>query len=431
MKKIIALLLALVMVMSLAACGASEPAATEAPKTETPAAPAATEAPVEPKKYEGVELTYWSMWNEAEPQGKVIAEAAAAFEAETGAKVNVEWKGRDLNTVITAALEAKENVDIFDDDYARITTAYAAHTYDLTEMAEAAGYADYSYACFNDFIVNTAGYLNCIVEQPQIGGIFYNKDAFAEAGIETVPTTWAEFLDVCEALKAAGIAPLALDSAYSNFNYYFHLTRHLGEARIAELGKNGGWAEDAAAVAAAQEIIDFVNAGYLAEGAPDAYPASQTKVGLGTAAMVVCGNYVCPEVDAAVGEAINWGFFNYPEVEGCVDVSAYAGANALAVASYTANPQAAFDFILFLVTGTYGQKLVDEASHIPADTRLTEATLAGSVEALKNTSAPMSWCAGLNTLQNWGTMKTSMTELFEGKFATGLEYCQYLDTLAG
>ena len=78
-----------------------------------------------------------------------------------------------------------------------------------------------------------------------------------------------------------------------------------------------------------------------------------------------------------------------------------------------------------------GQKLVDEASHIPADTRLTEATLAGSVEALKNTSAPMSWCAGLNTLQNWGTMKTSMTELFEGKFATGLEYCQYLDTLAG
>ena len=432
MKKIIAMLLVLAMALALVACGASAPAATEDPKAEEPKTETpVVETPAEAKKYEGVELTYWSMWNEAEPQGKVIVEAVAAFEAETGAKVNVEWKGRDLNTVITAALEAKENVDIFDDDYARITTAYAAHTYDLTEMAEAAGYADYSYACFNDFVVNTAGYLNCIVEQPQIGGIFYNKDAFAEAGIETVPSTWAEFLDVCEALKAAGIAPLALDSAYSNFNYYFHLTRHLGEAKIAELGKNGGWAADEHAVAAAQEIIDFVNAGYLAEGAPDAYPASQTKVGLGTAAMVVCANYVCPEVDAAVGEAINWGFFNYPEVEGCVDVSAYAGANALAVAAYTENAQAAFDFILYLVTGTYGQKLVDEASHIPADTRLTEATLAGSVEALKNTAAPMSWCASLNTLENWGTMKTSMTELFEGKFATGLEYCQYLDTLAG
>ena len=41
MKKLIALLLALVMVLSLAACGGSEPAATEAPATEAPA----TEAP--------------------------------------------------------------------------------------------------------------------------------------------------------------------------------------------------------------------------------------------------------------------------------------------------------------------------------------------------------------------------------------------------
>ena len=29
-------------------------------------------------------LVYWSMWNEAEPQGRVIAEAAQEFEKETG-----------------------------------------------------------------------------------------------------------------------------------------------------------------------------------------------------------------------------------------------------------------------------------------------------------------------------------------------------------
>lgn len=434
MKKIIALLLALVMVIGLVACGGNTAEETEAPEAgtnETNAPAAGNDEPADSLKYEGVELTYWAMWNEAEPQGQVISAAAAAFEAETGAKVNVEWKGRDLNTVISAALEAGEKIDIFDDGYERVTTAYAPYTYDLTEMAEAVGYADFSYACLNNFVVNTAGYLNCIVEQPQIGGIFYNKDAFAEAGIETVPTTWAEFLDVCAKLKEAGIAPLALDGAYANFNYYFHLTRHLGEERIAELGQNGGWAEDEAAVAAAQEIIDFVNAGYLAEGAPDAYPASQTKVGLGTAAMVVCANYVTAEVDAAVGEAVNWGFFNYPAVENNVDISAYAGANALAVTSYSENPQAAFDFIMYLTTGTYGQKLVDEAAHIPADTRLTESTLVGSVEALQNTTAPMSWCASLNTLESWGTIKTSMVELFEGKYATGLEYCEYLDTLCG
>ena len=35
MKKLIAMLLALVMVLSMAACGASEPAPTEAPKADT------------------------------------------------------------------------------------------------------------------------------------------------------------------------------------------------------------------------------------------------------------------------------------------------------------------------------------------------------------------------------------------------------------
>ena len=63
MKKALALLLALVMTLSLAACGASEPAATQAPAADkpatTPAAPAATEAPAE----EGKVFNIYA-WNE-------------------------------------------------------------------------------------------------------------------------------------------------------------------------------------------------------------------------------------------------------------------------------------------------------------------------------------------------------------------------------
>ena len=56
MKKLIALLLALAMVLSLAACGASEPAATEAPKADAPAAeaPAAPAAPAAPEIKVGI-----------------------------------------------------------------------------------------------------------------------------------------------------------------------------------------------------------------------------------------------------------------------------------------------------------------------------------------------------------------------------------------
>jgi len=40
-------------------------------------------------------------------------------------------------------------------------------------------------------------------------GIFYNKALFKKCNV-TAPTTWNEFLDVCKALKKAGIVPIAL-----------------------------------------------------------------------------------------------------------------------------------------------------------------------------------------------------------------------------
>ena len=425
MKKILAMLLAVVMVFGLAACGGDT--AEETTPATTGQAQTATE-PAEGKKYEGVELTMWSMWGSGEPQALVIEEAAAAFEAETGAKVNIEWKGRDINTLLSAALESGEKFDIFEDDYQRIATTYVDYTYDLTAMAEAAGYADYSYACFNDQVVEWAGFLNSIVEQPQIGGVFYDKAAFETAGIASVPTTWAEFLDACAKLKEAGIAPLALDGAYAYFTFYHHLVRYMGEDALQEVAMNGGWS-DSAAVTAAQEIIDFVNAGYLVEGAPDEYPASQNKVGLGQAAMVVCANYVTTEVDNAVG-AIDWGFFNYPEVEGCVDSSAYAGANSLAITSYTENAQAAFDFIQYMTTGTYGQMMVDNCGQIPADTRLTESVLVGSVETLKNSTAPMSWCGATNANSDLAqSFKDAFNGLYAGKYESGEAFCAALDAL--
>ncbi|GAA4227596.1 raffinose/stachyose/melibiose transport system substrate-binding protein [Streptosporangium album] len=41
-------------------------------------------------------------------------------------------------------------------------------------------------------------------------GAIYNKKVFKEAGIEAPPTTWTEFLGVCEKLKKAGKVPIAL-----------------------------------------------------------------------------------------------------------------------------------------------------------------------------------------------------------------------------
>lgn len=46
-------------------------------------------------------------------------------------------------------------------------------------------------------------------------GYFYNKELFAQAGIAEPAKTWDEFWEQCDKLKAAGITPLALDTADS------------------------------------------------------------------------------------------------------------------------------------------------------------------------------------------------------------------------
>lgn len=41
-------------------------------------------------------------------------------------------------------------------------------------------------------------------------GAVYNKKVFEQAGIDAPPTTWSEFLAVCDKLKKAGVVPIAL-----------------------------------------------------------------------------------------------------------------------------------------------------------------------------------------------------------------------------
>lgn len=57
-------------------------------------------------KSEKKTISYWTMWNEAEPQGRVLAEAAEAFEDETGIVVDITFNGREIRKTLQPALES-------------------------------------------------------------------------------------------------------------------------------------------------------------------------------------------------------------------------------------------------------------------------------------------------------------------------------------
>lgn len=52
---------------------------------------------------------------------------------------------------------------------------------------------------------------------PEDENYYYNKDLFAQAGIEAPPETWEEFEADCDKLLAAGITPISMDTADSGW----------------------------------------------------------------------------------------------------------------------------------------------------------------------------------------------------------------------
>ena len=436
-KRVISMLLAAMMVtglMSGCSSGNGSSGTTASNSTTAASNNATTAAPSQGgKKYDGVELTYWSMWTNAEPQGKALETAAAAFEEETGAKIKFEWKGRDIKNILSSALEAQERFDLFEDDYTRISKNYVNYVADLTDMANAAGYADKSYSVFNNQAVEWAGFLPCLTEQPTVGGIFYNKDIFSASGITEDPKTWDEFMAACQKMVDAEYQPMALDSTYAPFMFGYHLARNIGQPATEELAKNGGWSQNEGVIKAGQEMIDFVNAGYLADGAPDEYPASQNKMGLvQNVAMVVCANYVTSEVNANTGVELNWGLLPYPTVaNGADDSSTFAGANSISITKYSENQQAAFDFAMYIVTGEQDQNKANLSNQIPADpANVAPPVQNGTTEVLIETTAPLSWNMGLNANSDkMSVIAEVVVKLYEGSYATGEEFAAALDAL--
>ena len=111
LKKLFSLLLALTMVLSMVACGRDN-AKESKPADGTESQPAQNGSD---KIYNGVKLVYWSNWEATETQGKIITEAVNEFMAETGAEVDLQFKGRTgIKEGLIPALDADQKVDMFD-----------------------------------------------------------------------------------------------------------------------------------------------------------------------------------------------------------------------------------------------------------------------------------------------------------------------------
>lgn len=429
-KRVLSVLLSAAMVATMAAgCGGGSDAAKDDSTATTDTATeedastddASTDTADDATASTGDKLVYWSMWESGEPQAVAIQSIIDEYTAETGVEVDVQWKGRDISKVIVASMEAKENIDLFDEDFQRVGEQYADLCMDLEEMATAADYDNHAVAALPTAMRGWAGSLKGIPYQAYTSGIFYNKAIFEEAGITATPTTWAEFLDACQKIKDAGYAPLALDDAYVRYNLGYHLARYMGQDAVMDLTDNGGWAANETAKKAIQDIVDFIAAGYLSEDAPGAYPENENTIGYDETAMIVNASWVPAEITNQTGCDIEWGMFNYPSVDGGADPNTIAnvGAQSFAIPAYSEKGQQAFDLIMKIATGEGDQKVALDTDSIPSDPTNTEwpAMIAGCKDGFNELTDVYEWNMGLNKNQDIAEeLNTNVLKLFEGEY---------------
>lgn len=205
MKKFLALMLAVVMVFALCACGQK---AEPAPAAEPAAAAPAAEPAAEPAA-DVVDLEMWCIATESDANHEAYVKATEALK-ESHPEVNLTWsayENESYKTKIKAAIAADEQPDIFFTwagaflgDFVNagkvycLDDAYKAYADQLPEvMTLNATYNGGKYAVPLTMNVVT---------------LFANMDLLAQVGWDEIPGTYEDFIKCCDDLKAAGIIPL-------------------------------------------------------------------------------------------------------------------------------------------------------------------------------------------------------------------------------
>ncbi|MEG2440204.1 MAG: ABC transporter substrate-binding protein [Acetivibrio sp.] len=410
-KKVLSLVLGVSMVASLLAGCGSKNTANTANTTETTEKTETADA-----EKGGKTITYWCMWESTEAQGKAISEAVAAYEAATGNKVDLQFKGRTgIREGLQPALDAGTNIDLFDEDIDRVNGTWGKYLLDLEDLVKTSGYEETANAGLMQACRDVAGgTLKSIPYQPNVYAFFYNQEIFDKAGVTAVPTTWDELLAACEKIKAAGFIPITCDDAYITCMIGYHLSRLIGEKATEDLINNGDWAENPAALQMAQAYEELASKGYFSEYIDsNVWPSGQNvELAGGQAAMYLNGSWLPNEVLETTGPDFKWGCFSYPDCGGVDGVEASNfGAQVYAINKDTKVAPEAFELIQYITKGEFDQKMSQLSTGIPADTTNTEwPTMLSAVQPVLNSlTTRYAWAAGAEC-------NADMTPIIKGNF---------------
>ena len=237
MKKLIAMLLALAMVLSLAACGAKEEApATEAPKADAPAAEAPAEAELEG------EIVFWHSFTQG-PRLETLQAAADSFMA-ANPKVTIT-----IETFSWADFYTKWTTGLASGNVPDMSTALPNHVVEMIDaeciipmdnLIDDIGRDRFYEAPLVEMTADGQTWAVPIYSHAQV--MWYRTDLLEKYNLE-VPTTWDELYEAASTIQAGEngavygcSVPMGTNDMMATRYLHFYV-RSAGETLITEDGK--------------------------------------------------------------------------------------------------------------------------------------------------------------------------------------------------
>jgi raffinose/stachyose/melibiose transport system substrate-binding protein len=280
----------------------------------------------------------------------------------------------EYNAVLNSKLDAGSAGDIitcrpFD---ASLALYDAGHLADLSDLS---GMANFSDVAKSGWSTDDGSATYCVPMASVIHGFIYNKDAFAELGLE-VPTTEAEFFAALDAIKEdGGYIPMAMGTndqweaatmGYNNIGPNYWKGEEGRTALIAgeQSLTDEGW------VAPYRQLAKWGN--YLGDGyEAQTYPDSQNIFTLGRAAIYPAGSWEISGFNAQAD--FEMGAFN-PPVANAGDTCYISDHTDIGIGMNmaTENPEAAKIFLNWVATSEFSNIF---ANALPGFFPLSNATV--------------------------------------------------------
>lgn len=327
-KKILSILLASIMLITVAAGCSGGSGGSTAPAANSGAAPAGNTdaaAPAPAASGEVVNLEFWHIQTNA-PSPKIIQDSIDRYMAANPQyNVNVVITANDAyKQKLTVAMGSGQTPDIYVTWTGGPMIEYinSGHIQDITEQMNRDGFKDK----LLDGAVAQATYKDKIygvpVENVAIAAVWYNKEVFANMGFE-VPKTISELETICDAIKANGKTPFSLanKTQWTGSMYYMYLaTRFAGLAPFQNAASGAGSFEDPAFEFAGNKLQEWVDKGYFNtgfNGLDEDSGQSRQLMYTGEAVMHVMGAWFASNVKGENPEFYEkLGVFNFPAMDG-------------------------------------------------------------------------------------------------------------------